>query len=177
MSGAPKKLCFIGDSLIEYCNWQVNFPNHTVANFGLSGETTRELRDRLGLVTSSTYCPDAVILMVGTNDLLMGEDFLPSYEEIILTMQRAWPRAAVLANGLMPMALAWLPINTITSVNSLMEELALRYKIGYLDGCRLLHNCEYSTCFLEDGVHLSSHGYAIWCSAIGKYLQQIGCID
>lgn len=42
-----------------------------------------------------------------------------------------------------------------------VEELALRHKIGYLDGCRHFSGeAARPPYFLDDGVHLSPPGYA-----------------
>ena len=194
------RLCFIGDSLIEYHNWQASFPGQEVVNLGVAGETAPELLARLrslsgslsdhgvkfgsstlppncNRVHGSSYRPQAVVVMTGTNDLLMGADFLPYMETIVTTLRTLWPEACLLVNGLMPMDLSWLPSNLIPRTNARLEELALRHKIGYLDGCRIMPSPPAGPpCFLDDGVHLSPHGYALWSAAIENHLRQSGCM-
>jgi len=115
--------------------------------------------------------------MTGTNDLLRGADFLPDMEAIVTALRIMWPEACLLMNGLMPMDLPWLPANLIDRTNAGLEELALRHKIGYLDGCRLLPvPVAGLSCFLDDGVHLSPHGYGLWSAAIENHLRLTGCI-
>ncbi len=174
---SARQLCFIGDSLIEYYDWQERFPDLAVLNLGVAGETTPELLARLSCFGASSCQPDWVIIMTGTNDLLMGADFLPSYERIITRLQKALPDAFLLINGLMPMALPWLAPNLIAQVNARLEELALRHKIGYLDGgCLGTDSTASPSCFLEDGVHLNQYGYALWSAAIENHLRLKGCI-
>jgi len=174
---SAKKLCFLGDSLIEYYDWQARFPGAAVINLGIAGETAPELLARLSSLGAKSLAADGVILMTGTNDLLMGADFLPIYAKIIVRLQKALPDAVLLANGLMPMTLPWLAPDLIAQTNARLEELALRHKIGYLDGCRLLTSSAASPpCFLDDGVHLSQLGYALWSAAIEKYLRITSCI-
>jgi lysophospholipase L1-like esterase len=174
---AVRKLCFIGDSLIEYYDWQARFPNQEVVNLGVAGETAPELLARVSRLTDTSYRPDGVVIMIGTNDLLQGLDPLPSVEATIKVMRTLWPEALLLVNGLMPMNLPWLPPNLISQTNARLEELALRHKIGYLDGCHLLPSSSASpSCFLDDGVHLSQHGYTLWSAAIENHLCLTGCI-
>lgn len=174
---AARRLCFIGDSLIEYYDWQARFPRQEVVSLGLAGETAAELLARLASFRGSPYRPEAVVVMTGTNDLLMGEDFPPSMEAIVSTLRGLWPEAGLLLNGLMPMDLPWLPPDLIVRANARLEELALRHKIGYLDGCRLMSDPgARAACFLEDGVHLSPRGYALWSAAIENHLRLTGCV-
>ena len=174
---SASKLSFVGDSLIEYYDWQARFPGASVLNLGVAGETAHELLARISSFGGKSFHADGVILMTGTNDLLMGEDFLPIYAKIIGRLQKALPGAVILANGIMPMALPWLAPNLIAQTNARLEELALRHKIGYLDGCRLLSSSAANRpCFLDDGVHLSPQGYALWSAAIENHLRISGCI-
>ena len=175
--GSAPRLCFVGDSLIEYYDWQARFPGASVLNLGVAGETASELLARIALFGGKSLQADGVILMTGTNDLLMGEEFLPVYTKIVARLQQALPEAICLANGIMPMDLPWLAPNLIARTNARLEELALRHKIGYLDGCRLLPgSAARHLCFLDDGVHLSPQGYALWSAAIENYLRTTGCI-
>lgn len=172
-----KKLCFLGDSLIEYFDWQGRFAEAAVLNLGVAGETAPELLARLSTFGAKSLQADGVILMTGTNDLLMGADFLPSYERILVRLQKMLPDAVCLANGIMPMTLSCLTPSHITQTNARLEELALRHKIGYLDGNCLLSNSAASRpCFLDDGVHLSPCGYALWSAAIENYLLTYNCL-
>lgn len=177
MTTAIRTAIFIGDSLIEYFDWQARFPSLSVHNLGRAGETASELLARLTTLDANALAPDWVIIMSGTNDLLMNSDFLPSYKRIITQLQTLFPNASLLANGLMPMPLPWLKPHLIPQTNARLEELALRHKIRYLDGCQLLGDSNASRpYFLDDGVHLSPQGYALWSAAIETQLHLAGYI-
>ncbi len=73
MSGEGKmRLLFIGDSLIEYFDWQERFPKNSVYNMGVAGETVEGLYARLQVVYLQLDTPDAIFIMSGINNLAMG---------------------------------------------------------------------------------------------------------
>ncbi|MBA3014874.1 MAG: hypothetical protein KKD63_02940 [Proteobacteria bacterium] len=165
------KLCFLGDSLIEYYDWQARFPGHTVDNLGISGETTAELLFRIPYLDLTTEAPDCVIIMTGTNDILMNTNFLPTYEQIVISIRQLLPKTSLVACGLFPMTISWMAQGSIPQINAELKALCLRYKIGYLDGDRLIPDAMTSHLFfLEDGVHLTPHGYTVWSKAITRHL-------
>lgn len=165
------KLCLMGDSLIEYFDWQKRFPRHVVSNRGVSGETVPELLFRLPYLGLTTDQPDSVVIMSGTNDILMGSAFLPAYEQIIITLRQLVPQASLVVCGLLPMSLPWFDPDAVPQANTALESLAWRFSTGYLDCTSLVPDAaENSRFFMEDGVHLTAHGYALWSAAIEKQL-------
>ena len=84
-----QKILFIGDSLIEFFDWQARFSQHRVVNLGRSGETVQELSLRSKKVTIAESGLDWIFVMIGTNNVVMGDySFLPSYEKIIDTLAK-----------------------------------------------------------------------------------------
>lgn len=165
------KLCFVGDSLIEYHDWHARFPKHAVVNLGVSGETASELLVRVPYLDVAAGGPDAVVLMTGTNDILMDADFLPAYGQIVSTLRQILPQATILLCGLLPMPLPWLAPRAIAQANEALAALALGHGAEYLDGTILVPDEAASRLFfLDDGVHLTPHGYAVWSAAIAQRL-------
>lgn len=165
------KLCLVGDSIIEYYDWQSRFPRHTVANLGVSGETAAELLFRIPYLGLAAEQPEAVVIMTGTNDILMESDFLPTYEQIVITLRQILPKALLVTCGLLPMSLPWLDPDAVPKANARLEALAQRHKIGYLDGASLVPDATKKRLFFsDDGVHLTPHGYDVWSMAIENHL-------
>jgi len=165
-------LHFIGDSLIEYFDWQRCFPAFKVVNSGLAGETVSELLRRTASLISLVPEPDWLIIMIGTNNVAMQDfSFMPEYEKIITHFQSSFPTANLLIHGLFPIELPWLNNNTIISINEMIGSLARDKRVGYLNGCQIFtkndKNVHY---FLEDGVHISNDGYSQWTNAIKCYI-------
>ena len=165
-------LHFIGDSLIEYFNWQKRFPAYKVINSGWAGETVSELLHRTNHLTHLQPSPDWLIIMIGTNNVAMQDfSFLANYEEIVDGFKIALPSSKILIHGLFPIELPWLGDIAINSINEMIESLALKKEVGYLNGCNIFtkknKNVRY---FLEDGVHISENGYALWADAIEHHI-------
>nr|MBF0222425.1 GDSL family lipase [Desulfobulbaceae bacterium] len=165
-------LHFIGDSLIEYFDWQYRFSTCKVINSGCAGETVSELCRRTDSLIRLSPQPDWVIIMIGTNNLAMQDfSFMPDYEKIIDTFQTHTPSSKILVHGLFPFKLPGLAENAIPSVNTMIKTLAKNKRLKYLDGCCIFtkynKNVRY---FLEDGVHISDHGYSIWSDAIAELI-------
>ena len=90
-----KNLYFLGDSLIEYHDWQARFPTHRVKNFGYAGETVAGLLARLPGILKQPE-PDEVFLMIGTNNMVMEDySFLGDYGEMIERIQAAYPNCRI----------------------------------------------------------------------------------
>ena len=161
-----KHLLFVGDSLIEHFDWQGRLPAYRVSNMGLSGETVTELLSRThGLCKLSPH-PDWLLIMIGTNNLWMNDfSFMPDYEKIIEIFQAELPGTKITINSIFPIQLPWLSQEGLTRTNTMLQELAGRKKIKYLDG-GLIFAGAAQTCFEADGVHLSGYGYQLWADAI-----------
>ncbi|MBW1792222.1 MAG: GDSL family lipase, partial [Deltaproteobacteria bacterium] len=68
-----KKILLTGDSLIEFFYWQSRCPEFDIANEGIAGETVRGLLYGLPSLEARVEVPDAVVLMIGTNNLAMDD--------------------------------------------------------------------------------------------------------
>ncbi len=167
------RLLFLGDSLIEYCDWQGLFPAHAVRNAGLAGETLEGLLSRLPGLLAPGEKPEKCFLMIGTNNLL-GEDyfFLPAYGELLDSLTALAPGAETVCTSLLPMPLPWLAPNAVARINDLLRALASARGAGYLDLHSLFSKGPQpaAACFEADGVHLSREGYALWARAIADLL-------
>ncbi len=167
------KLLFLGDSLIEFYDWQSRFPAHTVTNAGRAGETVAGLLASLPRIMRRCPDPDRVFLMIGTNNLLMEDyAFLPDYKEILAELSPTIAPERITITGLPPFAAGHLAPSAIPRMNAGLLQLSLEKKTAYLDLLSAF-NTEAQTaaaCFSDDGVHLSALGYAIWSGHLANSL-------
>ncbi len=168
------KWIFLGDSLIEFCDWHRRFPEADLLNLGMAGETVEGLLGRLGAMIERLPVPDLVLIMSGTNNVGMEEyEIIVPYEKIVLLLHEKFPAAKIIINSLLPFRLPWISDNSILQVNSSLRQMALENGVDYLDTYNAFLTDEGKTNtngFLEDGVHLSERGYEIWSSEIENFV-------
>lgn len=168
-------ILLLGDSLIEYGDWSALLPGYRTLNRGLAGETAGELAFRLARELDLDRDPERIIILSGTNDLLMGDAAFPAvFETMLPRLRQLCPETAVTVLGLAPMPLAGPGKAAIDRANLALAEAAMGAGCGFIDPapafalhCRPVGN----PCFLMDGVHLSPHGYAVLAGVIRGQLQ------
>lgn len=172
-----KRLLLIGDSLIEFCNWQGYFPEETVTSLGRAGETVEGLLARLAGDISGLAPPDFIIIMTGTNNVAMEDHgFLVYYERVIQILARTFPAAKIIVNSLFPFRLPWFDEEIIPRMNDAMREMAETAGLIFLDMHSLFLKGASVTgwpvqYFMEDHVHLSEQGYRLWAETLAGMIQ------
>ncbi len=164
------KLLFLGDSLIEYFDWQKRFPMHKVGNYGVAGESVQGLLTRIMMIKDSFPDAHIIFIMSGINNIAMGdEEFTGYYRVIIERLQSAYPEAAIIANSLLPVNMEYINNESIKKINKSLYDLTRETGIDWLNMYdrfidttgRLIK--EY---LLDDGVHISNEGYTVWSRAV-----------
>jgi lysophospholipase L1-like esterase len=167
-----KTLLMLGDSLVEWGDWDSLLPDIRVINRGQAGETTEELSARLFLELEQAPEADCILIMSGTNNFLMGGLHFPAILQTMLPRLVALcPGSTILLNSLFPMRLAGLPPEDLASVNRELKKLAEDNRCRFVDmTAPVAEHCLPITqpCFLNDGVHLSTRGYQVWAKEIQK---------
>ena len=164
-----KTLLLLGDSLIEWGDWQSRFPSCSVLNAGVAGETVQGLRQRLPSLLQRVAEPAGVVVMTGTNNLAMDDFyFFRDYEEIARFLVSAFPASEVAVTSLLPVHFPWQPATVVATLNGQLREMCGRTGVRYVDlhtpfeACR---NREVAL-FEADGVHLAPAGYALWSKVL-----------
>ena len=168
------KLMLVGDSMIEFFDWQDRFPDREVVNLGRSGESVEELLVRSSSIVDRNGAPDLVLIMIGTNNVAMENfNFQAPYEGIIDTFKGAYPEATLVVNSLLPMELNYLAPDTVARVNSSLKSLAAAADALYLDvwSAMVDRTGRALEDILEDEVHLSFEGYKVWSAELEKLLE------
>ena len=171
-----KKCLFIGDSLIEFSNWQNRFPDHQIINFGQAGETAEGLAARLPGIIKRYEAPDLIMIMTGTNNIAMEDyGFLFTCEKIINQLKEAYPEAKIIMTSLLPIELFWLG-DAVPRVNKRLQAISKNLAVHYLDLYPLFlgrDDKQNSAFFEPDNVHLSLEGYEIWANALEDFLLEL----
>lgn len=96
-------IAFLGDSITSGGDWATWFPDRETHNLGVSGNTTDDVVARLDQVVD--LHPDAVALLVGTNDLGQRksvEHVVRNIEYLLVTLRRGLPGSRMLVQSIMP---------------------------------------------------------------------------
>ncbi|MEN8188398.1 MAG: GDSL-type esterase/lipase family protein [Thermodesulfobacteriota bacterium] len=163
-------LLFVGDSLIADFNWQSRMPNFMVHNYGVPGETALGLLDRLHLVHQEISNPDAILVMIGTNNLLIEDySFTEALKEIITKLTNLYPGTEVIVNSTLPFKAPWLTEKTLKRINKTTETMTLKTGSCYLDMYSKFENSK-DQLFALDGIHLTELAYDIWSRSILEFI-------
>ena len=167
-------LLFMGDSLIEYYDWQERFPKSSVYNMGVAGETVEGLYSRLQVIYSQVSTPDAIFIMSGINNLAMGDrEFLAIYRKIIRGLKSQYKDPKIFVQSLLPVLFPWISNDDIRDINQQLKKMAEDEDVDYLDIFSLFIDREgrpIAGHLLDDGVHVSENGYGVWADEIEKQL-------
>lgn len=170
------RLIFLGDSLIEYFDWQERFPEHKVANLGMAGESVEGLLSRVLRVKQSCPEADMIFIMSGINNVAMGDTgFIDFYRVVLERMTSAYPGAKIIVHSLLPVLMDFISNESVCRVNESLKKLAQDTKAEYLDiysrfvdtkGRPVREN------LLDDGVHVSREGYVVWSKVVEQVIDE-----
>ena len=163
------RLLFIGDSMIQFFNWQSRFPDKEIFNYGLAGETAEGLLARLPNIINDVQSPTLVMIMTGINNLAMEDyGFLFTYEKIISLLQATYEQSVIVISSLLPADLYFLG-DAVPQVNKRLKNIAQKNSLLYLDLYPLFLDDKAKpiiSYFEADGVHLSAAGYEVWAGTL-----------
>lgn len=163
------KILLLGDSLVADHDWQARMPAFKIENLGVPGATATDLLTSLPTIKARAEGAEVIVVMIGTNDLLAGnDDFQLHLKQILVQLSHDYPAAEILVNSLLPMELPHLPENSVSSLNCHIEALTMRTGCCFLDIHRRFLNSDKQL-FQEDGVHITETGYAIWARALMEH--------
>ena len=168
------KILLLGDSLIEYFDWQERFPGQMCVNLGRAGESVGGLHNRLKSTIDKHPEADMVFIMTGINNVAMGDiEFSDLYRTILERLSSAYTGARVVINSLLPTAVNFINNGSIVDINSSLKAIAKETGSEFLDIYSLFINrtgAPIREYLLDDGIHISSTGYAVWAAALEKII-------
>lgn len=164
-------LIFLGDSLTAFHDWSV-FGKHR--NAGIPGDTTDGLLQRLHYTLEKK--PVTLVLMIGINDLLQGQDI----DTMKRNYQKIFEQIGVIDRVVL---LSLLPVQMVPRTQLINEQIirlnhflkrecAQRgFVFGDLYRDMVDREGGIKDSFTSDGVHLTPEAYKIWEEALKTVLQ------
>lgn len=173
-------LLFVGDSITDWWRtpsrglpeFEKNFGQYKTANFGIAGDTTQGVLWRMQNGELEGFKAKLIVFMLGTNNIgrNTNEDIAAGDRAIVEEFKKRQPQAKILVLGVFPRGAA---PNTparqaIAEINSHLAKLADNRQVFYMDiGPAFLEpDGTLTTEVMNDGLHPTTKGYALWAAAI-----------
>lgn len=167
-------IAFVGDSITNHGDWGAWFPDREVHNLGVSGDITDDLIARLDAVIDVR--PDAVALLIGTNDLGQRksvEHLVRNIEYLLVTLRKALPGTRMLVQSIMPRGAEF--AERVQDANRHLRQFAPSVNAQYLDLWPALAgpDGEIDARFSDDKLHLGAEGYEAWLAELRPALERL----
>lgn len=161
--------------------WQKYYDPLPAANFGISGDETGNLLWRItegGALDG--FRPKVVVLMIGINNLIRGqtpEQTAEGIAAVAKTVKSKLPDTRLLLLGVFP---CWQPAThpireKVRRTNALIRPLHDGQQVFYLDVGHVFVEPDGNILKekLQDTLHPSEKGYALWAEAMDPYLSDL----
>lgn len=171
------EIIFVGDSMIDRCNWGELFDNVNIKNRGISGDNIEGVINRLDELVSSK--PSKIFLMIGVNDLKKFKNtnkVLEDYERLSNMLSNKSPETKTYLHSILPTYNITNRNNdSIVKINEGIQRISNKYNFTFIDINEDFKNRsgELDTIYSFDGLHLNGLGYQIWKSAIKNEVNNI----
>ncbi len=163
---ASGDVVFLGDSITRGGSWHEMFPNSAVKNRGIGGDTSSGVLARLDQVIVGK--PSQVFLLIGTNDLMIGESddgIIRNILTIIDRLHRGSPSTQIFVHSILPRSAGYR--ERIEALNAKLP-VALGDKAKWIDLYPLMLDEDGSIAdkYSNDELHLQGEGYTLWANTI-----------
>jgi beta-glucosidase len=176
-------MLFFGDSLTDGwapAIWEKSLVPRRALNAGISGDYTETLLWRLEHGNLAGTAPQAVVLLIGTNDLAAGRSPELTADGIranLDLLRRRVPNTTILLLGLLPReATPDAPLRrAVTHVNNLIRSCADGEHIVFAEIGDVLLDSEgrLDAALSPDQLHFTERGYALLASRLAPLLDRI----
>jgi lysophospholipase L1-like esterase len=174
----PGGIVFVGSSSIR--NWVTldrDFPGLPVLNRGFGGSESGdavEFEDRIVV----RYKPRVVVYYEGDNDLFAGKtpsQVLNNFRSFVATMHRELPRTRLVFVSVKPSIARWNIVAKTRETNQLVRGYVTSDdRLVYVDVFGPMLDASGQPrreLFVEDGLHMTPAGYAIWRELIAPVIR------
>lgn len=178
---------FLGDSITNgwsaagKAEWEQRFAPLQAVNYGIGGDSTRQVLWRIGHGLLDGIQPRAVVVAIGTNNLYAdhnsGSDaeIAAGIAACVAAVRAKAPQAGILVLGMLPRQNAYF-CGRVAAVNALTARLDDGARVRYLDpGAAFLAapGTVRADLYRDDQVHLVAAGYAALADAVAPLVEAL----
>jgi lysophospholipase L1-like esterase len=138
-----------------------------VVNHGYGGDTIKDVAGRFA--TSIDRHPHALILQVGTNDVLQGRSIsssLAAYRDLVLSAMSITPAPRIVLCALPPVARWRAKPEAVREFNLGLESVSRELGVIFLDAFGTRAADPSRRALTTDGVHLTREAYVVYASRV-----------
>ncbi|MBI2481786.1 MAG: hypothetical protein HYV60_25020 [Planctomycetia bacterium] len=169
-------IVFVGSSSIRKWDLKKWFPDRNAINRGFGGSEAAdslEFADRIIL----KYEPRIVVVYAGDNDIAHDKTPQRVYDDVkqlVELIHHKSPKTKIVYIAVKPSIKRWALVDQVREANRLITELASSdERLVFVDVDKPMigdDGMPRKELFVEDGLHLSEEGYAIWTSLVAPHL-------
>ena len=173
-------IIFLGDSITEWGNWESLLPEFDIANYGVAGNKTYQIIDRVDELFGKEA--HQLFLLVGVNDL--GDNrFLTEietdYKRLVELLFSNNVSSEINLVSVLPIKQSeWekegLSLVNIEELNKIIKDIAKENSFNFVDiySAFVDTDGELKNEFTTDGLHLSESGYLKYAELISPELSE-----
>jgi lysophospholipase L1-like esterase len=169
------EVVFVGDSITELGAWRELFPGITVRNQGVPGDTADGVLERVRRITAAR--PEAIFLLIGTNDLQTGrtiDEITANVALILARINAQSPGTHVFVQSVLPRGSGYRA--RIEGLNRRLERVVGEYRARWIDLYPLFLDPADGSIrddLAKDELHLSAAGYGVWRDHIAGFVARL----
>lgn len=167
-------VAFLGDSLTDGYAVKEYYPQFTVVNRGIGGDTTFDLEGRLQ-VSAYDLKPKVAVMLIGANNFRTMFD---NYERIVQGLKNNLPNTEIVLLSLTAMSGEfWGTHNELACFNNVkIRKIADMYDCTFVDLYTPLFDYDSNgilSSYTTDGGHLTPKGYSVVTTILTPVLEEI----
>lgn len=170
-------IAFMGNSIIYGGNFQREFNDKKIIEFGYPGDRVDKMIRRVPMLQSVN--PEKIFIMGGINDLHRSypQTIYKRYDNLITSIKERLPNAKIYIQSILPISRNqeknYAKNSVINKTNRLIMECAIKHKCTYIDlNSSFIKNGVLPSDFTDDGVHLTQLAYEKWYEIIRPYIYE-----
>lgn len=172
-----QQILFLGSSSIRRWDLEKYFPKQPVLNRGFGGSCIYDSYHYAERVIFP-YQPKTIVLYAGDNDIASGlspKQVAEDFEQLVSLIHEKLPNTNVLFIAIKPSLKRWNLADKIQQANRIIQQQTQAADwMGYVDVFAPMLNEQGEPkpeLFVEDGLHLSPSGYALWTRLVNDAVQ------
>jgi lysophospholipase L1-like esterase len=171
-------IVFVGSSSIRLWDLAKSFPNLPAINRGFGGSQMIDSVTHADLLVIR-HKPRTVVVYAGDNDLAAGkspQQVSDDFRAFVAKVRSALPETRIAYIGIKPSIQRWAIVDKVRQANALIRAYCdTDDRLGFIDvdGPMLGWDAKpRKDLFIEDGLHLSPKGYALWAMLVQPFLDE-----